>query len=159
MFTDKLKKIRKDKKLTQTQLAALCGISRNSIVNWETGKSTPKVGDIEKLSAILGISPQELINNSTEIQDTAISEKTSNQPKGFAYWGGVVDEARRAAERGDEVEIHSIEPLLRLAHELLSAGMKSIRKKKGDKSMSNVSAYNGNHSSYTGNTLTVGALA
>ena len=159
MLTDKLKKIRKDKKLTQTQLAMLCGISRNSIVNWETGKSTPKVGDIEKLSAILGISPQELINNSTEFQDTAMSEKISNHPKGFAYWGGVVDEARKAAERGNELEIHSIEPLLHLALEMLSIGMKSIRKGKGSKSMSNVSAYNGDNSSYTGNTLTVGATA
>ncbi len=159
MFTDKLKKIRKDKKLTQTQLAELCGISRNSIVNWETGKSTPKVGDIEKLSAILGISPQELINISTGTQDNVAPEKVSSQPKGFAYWGGVVDEARKVAERGDELEIHSIEPLLHLALETLSAGMNSIRKRKGNKSTSGVSAYNGDHSSYTGNSLTVGALA
>ena len=159
MFTDKLKKFRKDKKLTQTQLAALCGISRNSIVNWETGKSTPKIGDIERLSAVLGVSPQELINNSTEFHDKAVSEKISCQPKGFAYWGGVVDEARKVAERGDELEIHSIEPLLHLALEMLSVGMKSIRKGKDSKSMSNVSAYNGDHSSYTGNSLTVGALA
>lgn len=156
MFTDKLKKIRKAKKLTQTQLAELCGISRNSIVNWETGKSTPKVADIEKLSMILGISPHELMGGGTEKQQ---EEKVNNEPKGYAYWGGVVDEARRAAERGDEVEMHYIEPLLHLAYELLSSGIKNMRKGKTKMPVPSVSAYNGDHSSYMGNSLTVEAMA
>lgn len=159
MLTDKLKQIRKDRKLTQTKLAELCGISRNSIVNWETGKNTPKVGDIEKLSLVLGISPRELMEDSLGTQDEEKSAHIPITPKGFAYWGGVVDEARRAAERGDEVEISSIEPLLKLAYEMLLSGVEKLRQKKAKPAISGVSAYNGNHSSYMGNTLTVETTA
>lgn len=159
MLTDKLKKFRKDKKLTQTKLAELCGISRNSIVNWETGKSTPKVGDIEKISLVLGISPRELMEGSLSVQDKETSIHEQLTPKGFAYWGGVVDEARRAAERGDEIEITQIEPLLKLAYEMLLSGVERLNKRKIKTKAHNVSAYNGNHSSYTGNTLTVSAMA
>ena len=151
MLIDKLKKIRKDKKMTQTQLAELCGISRNSIVNWETGKSTPKVADIEKLSLVLGISPHELMEGSTNLQNDGMSIQTAITPKGFAYWGGVVDEARRAAERGDEVEITQIAPLLKLAYEMLLSGVEKMKQKKTKATMPSISVYNGNHSSYTGN--------
>ncbi len=156
MFMDKLKKIRKDKKLTQTQLAVLCGISRNSIVNWETGKSTPKVGDIEKLSIVLGISPQELMGvGSVDVYKEAL-EREERTPKGVAYWGGIVDEARRVAERGDAVEMKTIEPLLRLAYDVLVAGIVKMKGGKPNVPLSSISAYNGDFSNYTGNSLKVG---
>ena len=155
MFANKLKMLRKNKKLTQSELAKLCGISRNSIVNWETGRSTPKIGDIQRISVIFGISPSELMEGSPKIQEESMPGQSNNNPKGFAYWGGVVDEARRAVERGDKVEISFIEPLLRLAYEMLSSGTGEQRQDKAESVVSGVSAYNGNHSSYTGNSLTV----
>lgn len=156
MFAEKLKQVRKGKRLTQTALAELCGISRNSIVNWETGKNTPKIGDIEKLSLALGLSPQELMGISTT--DTRNEDRQDNKaPKGFAYWGGVVDEARRVAERGDIEEMNSIEPLLKLAYKMLQIGIGKIKQVGTEDFRPGVSAYNGDNSNYTGNSLTVGA--
>ncbi len=43
--------------------------------------------------------------------------------------------------------------------EMLLPGVEKLRQKKAKPAISSVSAYNGNHSSYTGNTLTVEALA
>lgn len=155
MLMNKLKALRKNKGLTQSELARLCGMSRNSIVNWETGRSTPKVGDIQRISLVFGISPSELMEMPPKIQSDNDTEQDKNNPKGYAYWGGVVDEARRAVERGDELEISSIEPLLRLAYEMLSSGLGKLGQKKSGKTISRVSAYNGDNSSYTGNTLNV----
>lgn len=155
MLMDKLKKIRKEKKMTQTMLAELCGISRNSIVNWETGKSTPKVADIEKLSIILGISPHELMEGSRDVSDDVTSKRVDDPSRRFAYWGGVVDEARRVAERGDAEEMSYIEPLLRLAYKMLQVGISKIMNGRAEVSQPNVLAYNGNHSNYMSNNLMV----
>lgn len=46
----RIRKARKDKKLTQSQLAAQCGITKGAISNYENDVSTP---DIEKLSIIM----------------------------------------------------------------------------------------------------------
>ena len=144
--------------MTQTALAELCGISRNSIVNWETGKSTPKVADVERLSAVLGVSPQELMIGTKSIGEE-VFEHENKSPKGVAYWGGIVDEARRVAERGDAVEMKTIEPLLKLAYEVLVAGIVRLKGVKPNTTLPSVSAYNGDFSNYTGNSLTVGATA
>ena len=157
MFPEKLKQIRKNKKMTQTELAGLCGISRNSIVNWETGKSTPKIGDIERLSVVLGVSPQELVGYARDDTHEEILVRENISPKGVAYWGGIVDEARRVAERGDVVEMQTIEPLLKLAYNVLLSGIMKLKGSKTNTVMPSVSAYNGDFSSYTGNSLTVGA--
>ena len=159
MFAEKLKQVRKRKKLTQTALAELCGISRNSIVNWETGKNTPKIGDIEKLSLALGLSPQELIGISTTENHEGEDRQDNTTPKGYAYWGGIVDEARKVAERGDIEEMNSIEPLLKLAYKVLLTGIGKIKQVRTEDFRTGVSAYNGDNSSYMGNSLTVGAPA
>ena len=155
MFAEVLKKARKEKSWNQTDLANLCGVSRNTVVNWESGKSKPKLGDIEKLSFILDISQQELIGAGNNDGHTTEEEGT---PKGVAYWGGIVDETRKVVERGDAIEMKTIEPLLKLAYDILLLGMSKLKNGKSDVSgvSSTVSAYNGNNSSYSGNTLTVG---
>lgn len=155
MLMEKLKKIRKDKKMTQSELAMLCGVSRNSLVNWETGKITPKIGDIERLSLALGISPSELIEDLPRSHEEGVYTVGTGQPKGLAYWGGVADEARRVAERGNEEEMRMIEPLLAMAYKMLSSGMKKLKPSKSKEAPLGVSAYNGSHSSYAGNSLIV----
>lgn len=53
----RIKAARKEKKLTQDQLAQQCGVTKSAISNYENDVSTP---DVEKLSAImecLGVDP------------------------------------------------------------------------------------------------------
>lgn len=45
-FTDKLKELRKEKKLTQKEIAEQIGIKQNSYSDWENGKTEPS---LEKL--------------------------------------------------------------------------------------------------------------
>ena len=52
---------RKEKKLTQTQLAEQLGVSDKSISRWETGRTMPDLSLYEPLCAALGIQISELL--------------------------------------------------------------------------------------------------
>jgi len=52
---------RRKKSLTQTQLADVIGVSRITINKWETGKSTPSVEMLLKLSEYFNVSVDYLL--------------------------------------------------------------------------------------------------
>ncbi|KAA9308151.1 helix-turn-helix transcriptional regulator [Streptococcus anginosus] len=56
-----LKELRKEKKLTQTELASKLDISQKSYSNWESGKAEPTLENIVKLSKILDTTADELL--------------------------------------------------------------------------------------------------
>ena len=60
-FTDRLKTLRKEKKLTQKELAEQIGIKQNSYSDWETGKNEPSLENIVKLTKILNTTADELL--------------------------------------------------------------------------------------------------
>lgn len=60
-FTDRLKTLRKEKKLTQKELAEQIGIKQNSYSDWETGKNEPNLENIIKLTKILDTTADELL--------------------------------------------------------------------------------------------------
>lgn len=48
-FSERLKELRKGKKLTQTELASKLNISQKSYSNWETGRTQPTLDNVVKL--------------------------------------------------------------------------------------------------------------
>ena len=84
-------KLRKDKKLTQEQLAEKMGVSINAVSKWERGLSFPDVSLLKKLCNELGISVEELINGeedkSEEAKERAIINvvKSKNKEKKKDY--------------------------------------------------------------------------
>ena len=80
-------KLRKDKKLTQEQLAEKMGVSINAVSKWERGLSFPDVSLLKKLCNELRISVEELINGeedkSEEAKERAIINvvKSKNKEK------------------------------------------------------------------------------
>lgn len=54
--------LRKEKKLTQEQLAEKIGVTNRSISRWENGKTMPDLSLLEPLSNLLGITINELIS-------------------------------------------------------------------------------------------------
>jgi|GEM_PF-1148142 len=60
-FGQNLKKLRKNAKLTQSQLAEKLGMKQNAYVLWEQKATNPTLELLEKLSAIYQIPIQELI--------------------------------------------------------------------------------------------------
>ena len=57
----RLQVIRKQQKISRSQLAEMSGISPRTIQNYEAGTSKPKIESIEKLAAALGSSARYLM--------------------------------------------------------------------------------------------------
>lgn len=57
-----ISKLRKEKNMTQEQLAEKLGISAKSISRWETGRNMPDLSLLQSLCEILGVSINELLN-------------------------------------------------------------------------------------------------
>lgn len=60
-FSRNLLRLRESKGLTQTELAALAGISRGSIARYESGKKGATVLTISKIAAILDVEETDLV--------------------------------------------------------------------------------------------------
>lgn len=56
IFSDRLKTLRKEKKLTQKELAEQIGIKQNSYSDWENGKTEPSFENLIKLADLLEVS-------------------------------------------------------------------------------------------------------
>lgn len=54
--------LRKEKHLTQKQLALMMDVTKRSVSNWESGRSLPDIGTFPALAEILGTSVETLIN-------------------------------------------------------------------------------------------------
>ena len=57
---DKIKSLRKEKGLSQEDLAKKCGLNRNSIYKYEKNETTPKLNQIKKIAAALNVEVNEL---------------------------------------------------------------------------------------------------
>jgi transcriptional regulator with XRE-family HTH domain len=55
------KKYRKQKGLTQIELAEILDVDRSTISKWENGENLPKVNKLVKISSILGVPVDELL--------------------------------------------------------------------------------------------------
>lgn len=67
---EKVKKAREEHKLTQTQVSERLMVSRQTISNWETGKSLPDILSLIRMSELYQISLDELLKG-----DKAMLEK------------------------------------------------------------------------------------
>ncbi len=72
-----LKELRKEKKLTQTELASKLDISQKSYSNWESGKAEPTLDNIIKLANILDTTTDELLGRKVNFGDRILTKKTS----------------------------------------------------------------------------------
>ena len=61
MDGENIKRIRKEKNITQKQLAERSGLSVTSIQYYECGKFKPKVEQVERLAEALEVSPVEIM--------------------------------------------------------------------------------------------------
>ena len=65
---EKIRKMRKQQGLSQEQLAKNSGLSRYSIINFETGRRDPRVKDLKKIAKALNVSVKELISDKNRLK-------------------------------------------------------------------------------------------
>ena len=64
-----IKLSRKEKGITQEQLAKLTGLSRNTIINFENDKRNPRVKDLKKIATALNVPIETFIKDWEQKQD------------------------------------------------------------------------------------------
>ena len=70
--------IRKENDLTQDELAEICNVTRQTISNWENGKSYPDIDTLVLLSDSFGVSLDAMLKGDREM----VSEITKEQKQG-----------------------------------------------------------------------------
>ena len=64
--------LRKEKKLTQTELAKRIGVGNKAVSKWEYGNAIPEYGIFENLCKEFDISFNELLNGEKDIKDDKV---------------------------------------------------------------------------------------
>lgn len=89
-FNIKLQELRKQKGITQEQLAEQLFVSRTAISKWEIGKGYPNLESLKALSKIFSVSIDELLSGEELIQ-LASTENSNNLMKTYGYIFAVLD--------------------------------------------------------------------
>ncbi len=90
-LSEKIYRCRKKAGMSQEELAARLGVSRQAVSKWETGESEPEIGKLKALSGVFHVTVDELLSEEPLPEETA--EEKSVQPA-----------AGSAAENGGETE-------------------------------------------------------
>lgn len=61
-FNEKLQQLRKQKALTQEELAKILYVSRTAISKWESGRGCPNIDSLKAISEFFGVSIDELLS-------------------------------------------------------------------------------------------------
>lgn len=80
---EKLVRLRKEKGLTQLDLAEAVKVSRQAVSKWESGGGIPSTENLRGLSELYGVSIDYLLNEEMQEPEegTAPMEKTGNSPE------------------------------------------------------------------------------
>lgn len=65
MFSTQLKKYRKNNGYTQKQLAEAVGVTQQAVAKWETDKASPDPEMLQKISSILNVTVDSLLDGVT----------------------------------------------------------------------------------------------
>ncbi len=77
-FADFLYSLRKEKGMTQAELAAALGVTNKAVSKWETGEAMPETAQLLPISRIFGVTVDELLAGK-RADDTA--DKASEEPR------------------------------------------------------------------------------
>ena len=75
-FNEKLQELRKQKGITQEELASKLYVSRTAISKWESGRGYPNIESLKAIAAFFSVTVEELLSTNEVI---AIAEKDSKQ--------------------------------------------------------------------------------
>lgn len=89
-FGARLLRLRVSKGFTQAEVAGLMGVSEPSVSAWEQNKSRPKVGRIDRLAMILGVSASQIMGQDN---NKSLEIAMWRSKKEIAYKAGVSPES------------------------------------------------------------------
>ncbi len=72
-FADKLVRLRKDKGISQEELAGMLNVSRQAISRWEMGSTLPDMNNIIRLSDIFEVSIDSLVRDDRDLENKKLN--------------------------------------------------------------------------------------
>ena len=76
--------LRKEKKITQEQLAEFCGVTKASVSKWETGQTLPDILLLPRLAAFFGVSIDKLMGYEIQLTEEQIQKVHEELTADFA---------------------------------------------------------------------------
>ncbi|MEG2353725.1 MAG: helix-turn-helix domain-containing protein [Clostridium sp.] len=125
MFSDRLKNLRKEKGLTQADLATLLNSSLSKVAMWETGKRDPVMEDLLRLSDIFNTSVDYLLGKTTVQTITPSNQKETLNVKDEKDIEKALNTALEQLEHSQEGLMFSGEPLDDETRELLKISLEN----------------------------------
>ena len=89
-FSERLKKYRREKNLTQQELADLLQVSNKTVSRWESGGGYPDVPMLVPLARALGVSVDDLLDGEKPVRTLTRADWQSLLSVAFALGGGVL---------------------------------------------------------------------
>ncbi len=72
MLKKRLKRLRREHSLTQSELAGRLGITQQAVAKWESGRSVPEPGLLLPLAKIFGVSADYLLGGTNPLEDNIL---------------------------------------------------------------------------------------
>ena len=173
VINERIEALISSNRFSKTEISARLGIGYSTLWRRLNGERNVNLDFLSELAEVLGTTVSYLIGETdnpervkienvshpVSIEKSRVELQTRNTVS-YAYWGGVVDEARKVVERGNMREISSVESLLKLAYEIISIGINSSDKNimaiNTDKALvSQIPVFGGHHDK---NSMNVGAV-
>ena len=110
-FSEKLKSIRKQARMSQEQLAEKLGVSRQAVTKWETDAGIPDIENIMAISALFGISIDELLSNEKRAKKPAeylfesVTEYDIDEPKHYDMKFGGAKQFILSGYEGEKIRV------------------------------------------------------
>ena len=73
---EKLQALRKQKGLTQEELAAALFVSRTAVSKWESGRGTPNLDSLKAIAALFSVSLDQLLSDDAPLPDLPASQES-----------------------------------------------------------------------------------
>ena len=104
-IAERIKQQRKIHDVSQEELSNKSGISVKTIQRWESAERSPRIDELQKVSQVLNVPLEDLIVSDNFKFEEPAKEIRRNNLQNMAYWGGVLDNAKVAAENNENLHI------------------------------------------------------
>ncbi len=100
MIGQRIRDLRKQKRMSQTELAKLAGVSQTTVTAWETGKAEPSSSAVSKLADIFNVTTDYLLGRPDK-QETKKDDVELSDDDVIMTWRGqpLSDEDRELIRR------------------------------------------------------------
>lgn len=99
-FNNKLYELRKQKGLSQEELAGRLNVSRQTISKWEVGESAPDMDNLVSISELFGVSLDELVLDKTPEKEQPSVQVVRSELYSDIKEHVLTDDNKKKAKRG-----------------------------------------------------------